>query len=114
MWPLRAALGALPVFALISNTSLAQQPPQRPLPAICAMSKEDANRSPLCVRYYFTCEGRPVPVVGAGMAAGIDLKERQRLMLGAVFRLAEDGCQQFSYEEALAAMHAKMFIYEGR
>jgi hypothetical protein len=50
-----------------------------------------------------------VPAQGAGIYANLNMEERQRLMLFAVFTLAEKTCQQFSYVEALAAMRAKMF-----
>lgn len=77
--------------------------------AICAMPKEEAAKSPLCVRYFFTCEATGVPAQGAGIYANLSMEDRQRLMLFAVFTLAERTCEQFNYEEALAAMQAKMF-----
>lgn len=87
------------------------QPAQKA--AICAMSQEQANKSPLCVRYYFTCEATGVPNTGTGIVANLSMKERERLMLFAVLTLAERNCTDFSYKEALSAMRAKMFGYEG-
>lgn len=81
---------------------------------LCAMSREQANHSPACVRYYFTCQGQMVPLKGEGIYANLSQLERQRLMLGLVFTAAEKDCDTFSYQEALAAMRAKIFMLEGR
>jgi hypothetical protein len=74
--------------------------------ALCKMPREEANHSPLCVRYYFVCEARGVPAQGAGIYANLSFADRRRLLLQLTFALAEASCDSFDYQQALAALQA--------
>jgi hypothetical protein len=70
---------------------------------ICAMTKPQADKSPLCLRWYFACrrtEAKPTP------GAVLDPVTRNRLMLSIILREAQASCEIFSYQEAFAAMQA--------
>jgi hypothetical protein len=74
----------------------------------CASMDEGAARaSSECVRWYFACR----LTFPAGPAKPpfdrITVEERYQISLNAILRLAETGCDHFSYVEAWAAMQAK-------
>jgi hypothetical protein len=77
---------------------------------ICAMTKPQADKSPLCLRWYFACrrtEAKPSP------GAVLDPATRNRLMLSIVLREAQASCEIFSYQEAFAAMQALLLLDSG-
>ena len=74
---------------------------------LCAMKQEEANHSPLCLRWYFSCQlKKPAPDARGNVSYG----ERYSLRVGEVFNAAEQSCDNFNYQEALAAMRAKLMI----
>jgi hypothetical protein len=96
-------LGAAAVALL---TTLSPAPAQQP--DLCAMKQEQANHSPLCLRWYFSCQLRkPEP----GARANLSYSERYTLRVGEVFKAAEQSCDNFNYQEALAAMRAKLMVF---
>lgn len=76
---------------------------------LCAMTRQQAVQSPLCVRWHFACQvsmdGKP-----SGAAAAINAKDRYRLILLLAFQRAQHDCDTFSYQEALAAVQVLLLI----
>ena len=92
---------AVAILAMLS-AARAQQPQD-----LCAMNQEQANHSPLCLRWYFSCQlKKPSPDARANASYG----ERYGARVAEVFKAAEQNCDTFSYREALAAMRAKLMI----
>ena len=82
-------------------------PAQAQQAELCAMTQEQANHSPLCLRWYFSCQlKKPASDARANLSYG----ERYSLRVGEVFNAAEQSCDNFNYQEALAAMRAKLMI----
>ena len=73
---------------------------------ICALSEQEAQRSPQCIRWYFLC--RPIEVSG-GTTEDRALQRRAGVQVK-LFQ-TEKNCEQFSYQEAYAAMQAALLGY---
>jgi len=97
------------LLLLLSSSAWCQQQQSG---ALCDMTKEQANLSPLCVRWYFACELKLGKKPTTGPYAALDEPTRQRLLVGLTLRLAELSCRDFSYQEALAAAQSHLIISE--
>src|SRR6185312_17261267 len=95
----------LAVSALIAVSTIGAYGQQSQL---CEMKRTDAEVSPSCVRWYFTCQTKVGPAPAAGPYAALSVQERVRLLAIAVFHAAEQGCKDFSYTEANAALQSHL------
>jgi hypothetical protein len=78
---------------------------------ICnTMTQQQANQSPQCVRWYFTCKAQLGKKPTAGPGAMLDERTRYRLILDIAFSEAQVSCETFSYQEALAAAQVLMLL----
>jgi hypothetical protein len=78
---------------------------------ICnTMTQQQANQSPQCLRWYFTCKAQLGKKPTTGPGAMLDERTRYRLILDLVFNEAQDNCEMFSYQEALAAAQVLMLL----
>jgi hypothetical protein len=96
---------------LFATLALFQIRDARAEQTLCAMTAQEAYKSPLCVRWLFTCETTldPNPT---GLAAMIPAAHRYRLLLNVTLHRAELECATFSYQEALAAVQVLLLIDE--
>lgn len=68
------------------------------------MSHEQAEKSPVCLRYFFACALRaPDEKLDA-----LSYEKTWNLSVRRTFSLAEQFCEQFNYKEAYDAMRAKL------
>lgn len=106
---MRKLLMAVAVYCALTTGAHSQPQVQQ---GICATPKDQANHSPLCVRWYFACQANLGARPTSGVATNLSEAVRVRLIIALTFRLAELNCDQFNYPEALAAMQAHIFAFE--
>ena len=74
------------------------------------MTQQQANQSPECVRWYFSCKVRLGPKPTTGPGAALDARTRYTLILDLAFNEAQGACDIFSYQEALAAVQVHLLV----
>lgn len=81
---------------------------------LCSVPESEMANSPKCMRWYFSCKGsvNPQPLPKNSIYASLTLQSRHRIILSLALAMAEMNCEQFSYQEAYAAIQAIMDIYK--
>jgi hypothetical protein len=80
---------------------------------LCSMSQDEANASPKCVRWYFACRGRELGKPDERFAS-MPYKVRLKFIAQALYKVAEQNCEQFDYVQAKAALDARLQQIEGQ
>jgi hypothetical protein len=97
----------------VTMMTLALLGPMLPAQAldICnTMTEQQANQSPECVRWYFSCTTQLGKKPTTGPAALLTQRDRHKLLLELAFFRAEASCETFSYQEVLAAAQAHLLF----
>src|SRR5664280_1175224 len=76
--------------------------------AFCKMTREDAVRSPICIRWFLACQMGSPSANPTGVYASLNYEARIAMLVRLTLGLAELDCEQFSYQEALAAARFRL------
>lgn len=90
-----AALGALTISGQASGADL------------CSISQDEANASSKCIRWYFACRGRVLGKPDKRFET-MPYTTRLRYVAQALYKVAEQNCEQFDYVQAKAALDARL------